>query len=179
MIVKPYRFWGLWQDPIDSRYCANNIHKKWSRLDEEQCLSRSACYTEWLNYLLNPELEYNFQSKILPVHQLTEWKFLTGKIKAHASLLHGSFLLSVSLRTATELHMLHRNCLLSHVIEGNIEGKERQWRRRNLLLDVVLTETNEKTLETERGCTIPHSLEEQLFKLLRTCHKTDCVVVTY
>jgi hypothetical protein len=32
-------------------------------------------------------------------------------------------------------HMLHRNCLLKHVIEVIVEGKKRRGRRRKQLLD--------------------------------------------
>ena len=34
-------------------------------------------------------------------------------------------------------HILHRNCLLKHVIEGKIEGTGRRGRRRKQLLDDI------------------------------------------
>jgi hypothetical protein len=40
-------------------------------------------------------------------------------------------------------HILHRNCLLKHVIEGKIEGTKKRRRRRKQLLD---------DLQKTRGC---------------------------
>jgi hypothetical protein len=72
-------------------------------------------------------------------------------------------------------HILRRNCLLKHVIEGKLEGRiemtGRWGRRRKQLLD-DLKET-QKILEIERGSTRSHPMENSLWKRLRTCRKTD------
>jgi hypothetical protein len=65
-------------------------------------------------------------------------------------------------------HILRRDCLLKHVIEGKIEGRiemtGRRGRRRKQLLDDL-----EKT---ERGSTRSHSVENSLSKRLWICRKT-------
>jgi hypothetical protein len=72
-------------------------------------------------------------------------------------------------------HILCRNCLLKHVIEGELEGRiemtGRRGRRRKQLLD-DLKETK-SILEIERGSTRSHPVENSLWKRLRTCLKTD------
>ena len=45
-------------------------------------------------------------------------------------------------------HLLRRNCLLNHVIEGKIEGTGRWEKRRKQLLDKV--KEKKKTLKVER-----------------------------
>jgi hypothetical protein len=68
-------------------------------------------------------------------------------------------------------HMLLRNCLLKHVIEGKIEGRTLvTGRRRKQLLD----DLTERVLEVKRGSTRSHSVENSLWKSLWTCSKTDC-----
>jgi hypothetical protein len=71
-------------------------------------------------------------------------------------------------------HILRRNRLLKHVIEGKLEGRiemtGRRGRRRKQLLD----DLKEKILEIERGSTGSHTMENPLWKGLRTCRKTDC-----
>jgi hypothetical protein len=69
--------------------------------------------------------------------------------------------------------ILCRNCLLRHVIEGKIEEKARR-KGKQLLGD--LQEKNNVS-ETERGSTRSHSPETSLWKRLRTCCKTNYVVV--
>jgi hypothetical protein len=52
-------------------------------------------------------------------------------------------------------HILHRNCLLSHIIEGNIIGTRRRGRRRKQLLD-DLKEAGRywKLKEEAQDCTV-------------------------
>ena len=65
-------------------------------------------------------------------------------------------------------HILRRNCLLKHVIEGKIVGTievtGRQGRRRKQLLSGL----KERILETERGSTSLHCVENQLWQRLWT-----------
>jgi hypothetical protein len=71
-------------------------------------------------------------------------------------------------------HILRRNCLLKHVIEGKLEGRiemmGRRGRRRMQLLDDL---KEKKILEIERGSARLHPVENSLWKRLRTCRKTD------
>jgi hypothetical protein len=53
-------------------------------------------------------------------------------------------------------HILRRNCLLKHVIEGNIEGTRRGGRRKQLLDE---RKRGEKVRKFERGGSRSHSLE--------------------
>jgi hypothetical protein len=46
-------------------------------------------------------------------------------------------------------HILRRNCILKHIMEGKIEGTGRRGRRRKQFLD----DLKEKILESERGST--------------------------
>jgi hypothetical protein len=66
-------------------------------------------------------------------------------------------------------HILRRNCLLKHVIEGKVEGRiemtGRRGRRRKQLLNDLK--------EIERGSTRSHPVENSLWKRLQTCRKTD------
>ena len=70
-------------------------------------------------------------------------------------------------------YILGRNCLLKYVLEGKIEARieveGRQGRRRWQLVD----EGKETMLETERGSTRSHYVENWLWKGLWTCRKTD------
>jgi len=69
---------------------------------------------------------------------------------------------------------LGRYCLLKHVTEGNTEGRKevtgRRARRGKQLLDEV---KKAMILETERGSTRSHSVENSLWKKLWTCRKTE------
>jgi hypothetical protein len=71
-------------------------------------------------------------------------------------------------------HILRRNCLLQHVIEGKLEGRiemtGRRGRRRKQLLNDL--KEKHKILEIERGRTRSHPTENSLCKRLRTCRKT-------
>jgi uncharacterized membrane protein YgaE (UPF0421/DUF939 family) len=79
-----------------------------------------------------------------------------------------------------ERNILHRNCLLKHVIERKmeekLEGARRRKRRRKQLLNCLKRKAN--ILEIERGSTRSHSMENWLCKRLWTCRKTDYVINT-
>jgi len=64
-------------------------------------------------------------------------------------------------------HILRRNCLLKHVIEGRIEGRirvtGRRERRSKQLLDGL---KGKRILAIERGLTRSHSVENSLQKRL-------------
>jgi hypothetical protein len=64
-------------------------------------------------------------------------------------------------------HILHRNCLLKHVIEGKIEEEIEMTGRRgsNQLLGT------EKVMETERGSTRLPFTENWIWKRLWTCRR--------
>jgi hypothetical protein len=64
-------------------------------------------------------------------------------------------------------HILRRNYLLSHIIEGKIIETRRRGRRRKQLLDDL------KILEVEGGSSGSHSLENSIWKRLCTCRKID------
>jgi hypothetical protein len=68
-------------------------------------------------------------------------------------------------------HILRRNCLLKHVIGGNIEGRMVvtgiQGRRRKQLMDDRKEKGGYCKLKEETA-------ENSLWKRLWTCHKTDC-----
>ena len=70
-------------------------------------------------------------------------------------------------------HILSRNCLLNHGIEGKVEGMidvtGRRGRRRKGLLEDC---RKDRMLETERGSTRTHCGQLDL-QMLRTCCKTD------
>jgi hypothetical protein len=65
------------------------------------------------------------------------------------------------------VHILRRNCLLKHVIEGKLEGRKemtgRGGRRRKQLLYV---RKEKRRLEIERGSTRSHPMENSLWKRL-------------
>jgi hypothetical protein len=69
-------------------------------------------------------------------------------------------------------HILRRNCLLKHVMEGKIEGrmeiKGRLERRHKQLLDEL---RREKLLEFQRGSTRSLCMEHSLWKKLWTNRK--------
>jgi hypothetical protein len=69
-------------------------------------------------------------------------------------------------------HILPRDCLLKHAIEGKIEVTGRQGRRRKQLLNGL----KEKRGLLERGSTRSHSLQNSLWNKLWICRKTDCGV---
>jgi hypothetical protein len=71
-------------------------------------------------------------------------------------------------------HILRRNCLLKHVIEGKLEGRiemtGRPGKRRKQLLDDLKEKRGYwKLRESIRS----HCVENSLWKRLRTCRKTD------
>ena len=71
-------------------------------------------------------------------------------------------------------HILRRNGLLEHAIEGDIEGTSRRGRRGKQLLD-DLNEGQYPELET--GSTRSHSVKDTLWEKLWTCLKTDYVMM--
>ena len=71
-------------------------------------------------------------------------------------------------------HMLLRNCLLKHVIEGKIEGRTLVTGRRGRRCKQLLYDLTKRVLEFKRGSTKSHSVENSLWKRLWTCSKTDC-----
>jgi hypothetical protein len=72
------------------------------------------------------------------------------RVKEEMNIVH-----TIKRRKANSIgHILRRNCLLKHVIEGKLEGKE-------------------NILEIERGSTRSHPVENSLWKRLRTCRKMD------
>jgi hypothetical protein len=72
-------------------------------------------------------------------------------------------------------HVLHRYCLLKHVVEGKIEGRievaGRRGRKRKKLR--MTWRTKEDTGNWMRN-TRSHSVENSLWKSLWTCRKKDC-----
>ena len=70
-------------------------------------------------------------------------------------------------------HIVGRNCLLKHVIEGKIEARievtGRRGRRRWQLVD----ERKERMLEIEKASTGSHSVDDSIWKRLWTCRKKD------
>jgi hypothetical protein len=68
-------------------------------------------------------------------------------------------------------HILCRNCLLKHIIEGQISGTRRRGRRRKQMLDHL--KEARTCLEVEGGSSGSHSLENSVWKKLWTCRKTD------
>jgi hypothetical protein len=83
------------------------------------------------------------------------------KVKKERNILH-----KIRRRKANWIgHILRRNCLLSHIIEGQIRGTRRRGWRCKQLLDVLK--------EVEGGSSGSHSLEKSVWKRLWTCRKTD------
>jgi hypothetical protein len=86
-----------------------------------------------------------------------------------------NILLTIKRRKAKWIgHILRRNCLLKHVIEGKIEGRievtgRRGRRRKQLLGDLK----GMRIVEIERGSTRSNSVETLLWKRLSTCRKAD------
>jgi hypothetical protein len=71
-------------------------------------------------------------------------------------------------------HILRRNCLLKHVIEGKLEGRiemtGRRGRRRNQLLDDLKEKRRYWKLKEEA---LDRTLWRTRWKRLRTCRKAD------
>ena len=74
-------------------------------------------------------------------------------------------------------HILLRNCLLQRVIEGKIQGgievRGRQGRRRRKLLDDLKERRGYSHLKEKDLDRATHYVESQLWKRLWTCRKTD------
>ena len=65
-------------------------------------------------------------------------------------------------------HILHRNCLLKHVMEEKIDGKRRRGRRCEQLLDDVLEERRYRTVKQEAlDYTVCSSLWKQAVDVLQ------------
>ena len=78
---------------------------------------------------------------------------------------------TVKRRKATWIgHIWRTNCLLKHVIEGQIEGRENEERKQTA---TGWPWGKERILEIGRGNTRSHCLENSLWKRQSTCHKTD------
>jgi hypothetical protein len=74
-------------------------------------------------------------------------------------------------------HILRWNCLLKHVIEGNIEGKSRRGRRRKQLTDDLKEKIGYWNLKEEA---LDRTLQENLlWKELWTCRKTDYAMIEF
>jgi len=63
-------------------------------------------------------------------------------------------------------HILRRDWRLKHITEGKVERK----RRREINGKQILDERKEKILETEKGSTRSHSVENSLWERLWTCN---------
>jgi hypothetical protein len=71
-------------------------------------------------------------------------------------------------------HIFCKNCLLKHITEVKIEGEvEVMGRKEKDVSSCWKTLRNERIMESEREGTTPHSVENPLWKRLRTCHMTD------
>jgi len=71
-------------------------------------------------------------------------------------------------------HILRRTSLLIHIIEGKLEERLEVTRRRGRRRKHILDKLKEKRiLETEKGSTRSHPVENSLWKSLWTCRKTD------
>jgi len=73
-------------------------------------------------------------------------------------------------------HILHRNRLMIHIIEGNFQGRiemtvRRGRRRKHLLNDHI---EGRGYFKIESGSTRSHSAESCLWKSLGTCPKKNC-----
>jgi hypothetical protein len=94
-----------------------------------------------------------------------------NRVKGKRNILH-----TTKLQKANWIgNILHRNCLLKHVIEGNTGGMKRQGRRRKQLLDAC---KEKSTHESERESIRSHSREltlEQAMDLVqhRLCNEHD------
>jgi hypothetical protein len=95
------------------------------------------------------------------------------RVKEERNILH-----TIKRRKANWIgHILRSNCLLKHVIEGKLEGRIEMTGRRGTRRKQLLDDLKEKgILEIERGSSRLHSMENSLWKRLRTCRKTDCRV---
>ena len=68
-------------------------------------------------------------------------------------------------------HILRRNSLIKHVIEGKVRRDGRRGRRRKQLLDDL--KEKKRLLEPDRNSTRSHCVENSLWKTLWTCRRTD------
>jgi hypothetical protein len=92
------------------------------------------------------------------------------RVKEERNILH-----AIKRRKANWIgHILRRNCLLKHVIEGKLEGRMEMTGRRGRRRKQLLYDLRERAiLEIERGSTRSHPVEISLWKRLQTCRKTD------
>jgi hypothetical protein len=93
------------------------------------------------------------------------------RVKEERNILH-----TIKRRNANWIgHILHRNCLLKHVIEGKLEGRiemtGRRGRRRKQLLDDLTEKRRYWNLKEE--ALDRYHMDNSLWKRLRTCRKTD------
>jgi hypothetical protein len=68
-------------------------------------------------------------------------------------------------------HILRRDCLLKHVIEGKYRGKDRSRgkTRKKAQAATGLSIEKDRILKIERGSTRSYSVENSLWKKLRNC----------
>jgi hypothetical protein len=99
------------------------------------------------------------------------WTDRVGREVLHRVKEEGNILNTIKRRKVNSLdHVLRTDSFLKHVIKGKLEGRtEESGRRCKQLMDDI----KEKILETERGCTRSHNVENLLWKRLWTCRKTD------
>jgi hypothetical protein len=92
------------------------------------------------------------------------------RVKEEKNILH-----TIKRRMANWIgHILCRNCLLKHVIEGKVEGRIEMTGRRGRRHKQLLDDLKEKRdTGIERGSTRSHPVENLFWKRLRTCRKTD------
>jgi hypothetical protein len=77
-------------------------------------------------------------------------------------------------------HILRKNFLLKHVIEGKLEGRiEKMGRQEESVSSYWMTFGKEKILGIERGSTRLHPVENSLWQRVRTCLKTEYRVNEY
>jgi hypothetical protein len=99
---------------------------------------------------------------------------VTNKAVLHTVREQRNILHTVKRRKANWIgHILRRNCLLKHVIEGKVERRikekgRRGGRRKQLLYDLM---ENRRHSELEKGRTRLHSVEKSIWKRLWTCRK--------
>jgi hypothetical protein len=85
-------------------------------------------------------------------------------------------LYEISIRKANWIgHILRRNCLLKHVIEGNIKGEIEVTRRRGRRCKKLLDDLKgqERILSFEGGSSRSHYVEEPYWKRCWTCRQTE------
>jgi hypothetical protein len=69
--------------------------------------------------------------------------------------------------------MLCKKCILKHIIEGKIEGGYKWRENKENGVSSYCMSLRARILETVRGSTRSHSVENSLWKRLLTCSKTD------